>query len=93
MANLRSIKKDIEYITDEIIEDCFLSLEFRPEQGDRILEIMNEAVNTRNELIEMANHPADKHNPSLVRKHYGFLRRTMFERADSLFSRLSELNK
>lgn len=45
---------------------------------------MEEAVDARNEFYEMANHPAEKHNKSLVKKHYAFLRNELMERIDGL---------
>ena len=74
MASLRRIKKDIEYLVNEVIYDCYIALYFNQEKKDEIFGVVEDAVALRNELVEMANHPAEKHNKSLVKKHYAFVR-------------------
>lgn len=91
MASLRDIKKDINYLCGEVIYDCYMAMYFNSEKKDEILKIIEEDVNLRNEMIEMANHPAEKHNPSLVRKHYRFVRSELMERIDGLFEKLSNI--
>jgi hypothetical protein len=87
------LKKDIDYLVDEVVTDAYLSLYFHPERRDEIVKIMEDVVALRNTLIDAANHPAEKHNPSLVSKHYAQVRRDMFGGIDSLFVRLSETSK
>lgn len=91
MASLRRIKKDIEYLVNEVVYDCYIALYFNQEKKDEILGVVEDAVALRNELIEMANHPAEKHNKSLVKKHYAFVRNELMERIDGLFEKLSDV--
>lgn len=93
MAKLRTLKKDIDYLVNEVAYDCYLALYFNPDKYSEIVAIMEEAVDLRNNLFEMANNPADKHNKSLVRKHYAFVHQQMFEKIDALFVKLSEVTK
>ena len=93
MASLRNLKKDIDYLVDEVVCDCYLALYFNTEKRDAIMDVMEDAVDTRNEFYEMANHPAEKHNPSLVRKHYAQIRREMNEGVENLFAELSQACK
>lgn len=91
MASLRRIKKDIEYLVNEVIYDCYVALYFNQEKKDEIFGVVEDAVALRNELVEMANHPAEKHNKSLVKKHYAFVRNELMERIDGLFGKLSDV--
>ena len=91
MASLRRVKKDIDYLVSEVVYDCYLALYFHSERRDAIVAVMVEAVDARNEFYEMANHPAEKHNKSLVKKHYAFLRNELMERIDGLFDKLSKV--
>ena len=91
MASLRRVKKDIDYLVSEVVYDCYLALYFHSERRDAIVAVMEEAVDTRNEFYEMANHPAEKHNKSLVKKHYAFLGNELMERIDGLFDKLSKV--
>ena len=91
MASLRRIKKDIEYLVNEVIYDCYVALYFNQEKKDEIFGVVEDAVALRNELVEMANHPAEKHNKSLVKKHYAFVRNELMERIDGMFEKLSDV--
>lgn len=93
MASLRLIKKDIDYLVNEVVYDCYIALYFNAEKKEQIVEVMESAVDMRNEFFEMANHPAEKHNKSLVKKHYAFLREELMERVDGLFDKLSSAVK
>lgn len=90
MASLRQIKKDIDYLVNEVVYDCYLALYFNSEKQEDIVKVVEEAVEARNEFYEMANHPVEKHNRSLVKKHYAFLRNELMDRIDGLFDKLSK---
>ena len=47
----------------------------------------------RNNLFELVNNPAEKHNPSLVRKHYAYVRQQLIERTEEIWGKLSEICK
>ncbi len=93
MSSLRMLKKDIDYLVDEVVTDAYLSLYFHPERQDDIVKIIQDTVDLRNSLYEKANNPAEKKNKSLVRKHYAQVRREMFDGIDGLFVRLSDNGK
>lgn len=93
MASLRILKKDIDYLVEEILADCYLTIYFHPEKKDKAIEIMQKAVDVRNNLYDRANHPAEKNNKRLVKKHYNQIRLDMFQNIDGLFEELSSLNK
>lgn len=87
------LKKDIDYLMDEVVTDSYLSLYFHPERKDDIVKVIKDAVDLRNSLYQRANSPVEKKSRSLVRKHYAAVRRDMFDGIDSLFLRLSEVGK
>lgn len=89
MASLRSIKKDIDYLVNEVVYDCYMSLYFNSDKTEQVIGIIQKAVDMRNDLFEKVNNPADKHNASLVKKHYATLHKDMLDRIDELFSELS----
>lgn len=93
MANLRVLKKEIDYRLEEVVFDCDMAICFQPSKEKEIFEVMQEAVAVRNGLFAKANNPAEPHNRSLVRKHYAALRREMIEAYDKMFAKLSEINK
>ena len=94
MASLRGIKNDIDYLVSEVISDCYMALYFNDQsKREGIVAVIEEAVDFRNEMIQRANHPAEKHNKSLVKKHYAQMRRDMMTRIDALFGKLSDICK
>ncbi len=93
MASLRKLKRDIDYLMDEVVTDSYLSLYFHPDNRDAIVGVIRDAVDLRNSLYDRANHPIEKKSGSLVRKHYAAVRRDMFDGIDALFVRLSETGK
>ncbi len=93
MANLRNLKKEIDYCLEEVVFDCDMAICFQPSKGDQIFELMQEAVEVRNALYAKANNPAEPHNKSLVRKHFAALRRDMKSEFGVMFEKLSVINE
>lgn len=93
MANLRDLKKEIDYRLEEIVFDCDMAICFQPSKQEEIFKVMEEAVGVRNALYIKVNNPAEPHNRSLVRKHYAALRSEMVAAYGELFEKLSAINK
>lgn len=94
MASVRKFKKEVTYLIEEVISDCYFALYFQPEtEKDAIIGVINEAVELNNGLIEKINNPQEKNNPRLLKKYYNQLRAEMFTGVDSLFTKLSEVCK
>jgi len=93
MANLRQLKKEIDYRLEEVVFDCDMAMCFQPKKEADIFAIMQEAVAVRNALFVKANNPAEPHNRSLVRKHYAALHCEMDEAFGKLFEKLSATNE
>ena len=93
MANLRNLKKEIDYRLEEVANDGELAICFQPSKEKEIFEVMQEAVGVRNDLFAKAMNPAEPHNPSLVRKHYAALRAEMDDVFGKLFEKLSKINE
>jgi hypothetical protein len=92
MATLRAIKKDIDYLTEEVLSDSYLAIFFHPEKKEQVLAIMQKAVDLRNNLFQKVNNPPMK-SGSLAGKHYTQVRREMLENIDVLFNELSAVSK
>ena len=93
MANLRNLKKEIDYRLEEFVFDCDMAICFQPSKEQEIFELMKAGVELRNALYTKVSNPAEPHNRSLVRKHYAALRAEMEESFGGLFEKLSALNK
>lgn len=93
MANLRNLKKDIDYLSMEVISDCWTFMYLYPDKKkEECNTIIDDTIQMRDELVTKANHPA-KEDAKATRKFYTELRKELFERVDALFVRISGLNK
>lgn len=92
MASLRMLKKDIDYLVEQVLEDSYFTIYFHPEKKEKAIQVIEEAVDFRNSLFERVNSPAEKNNKSLVKKHYAQIRRDMFSGVDQLFEKLSSIS-
>ena len=93
MANLRNLKKEIDYRLEEFVFDCEMAIYFQPMKEEDVVAIMEKAVALRNALYIKANNPVEPHNASLVKKYYAALRRDMVSSFGSLFEELSSCNE
>lgn len=94
MSSLRSLKKDIDYLFFEFISDCFMFSSLHTgEKKVQVQDLIEEAVNMRNEFIDRANHPDGKDNPALVRAYYSAVRKDLLVKVDEYFEKLSALSK
>ncbi|MBE6195650.1 MAG: hypothetical protein E7137_00970 [Rikenellaceae bacterium] len=92
MANLRTLKKEIDYCLEELVFDCDMAICFQPSKEQEIFDLMRQAVELRNAMMKKVNNPAEPHNRSLVRKHYAALRVELDNEFEKLFEALSEIN-
>jgi hypothetical protein len=94
MANIRDLKKDIDYLFYELISDSFTYAGLH--NGEKTGEIQNlieEAIESRNEFFEKVNNPTGKDNPKLVKQYYSSIRKELLEKVDGLFTKLSDISK
>jgi hypothetical protein len=90
MANLRKIKKDIDFLINEVISDCYLFLSLHPGgKEDEAQSILIEAVNLRNDLYDRVNAaPAEGR-----KQHYVAISKDLLREVDRLFGKVSELSR
>ena len=79
MANLRYLKKEIDYRLEEVVFDCDMAICFQPSKEKEIFEVMQEAVALRNDLFSKAMNAA--------------LRAEMADAFGKLFEKLSAINE
>lgn len=55
MANLRNLKKEIDYRLEEVVFDCDMAICFQPSKEKEIFAVMQEAVAVRNDLVRQGD--------------------------------------
>lgn len=73
MKNIRNLKKDINYLTEIFVSDCFLSPAFYPVKDIKEIEsLSNNIVNERNNLFSLINNPENKGEKNLRKNKLEF---------------------
>ena len=89
--NLRDIKKDIEFLIGDFVEDCLLFAMLHPEKDINQVEgLINEASDLADALFDKVNHPAPDVKP---RTYYNRVGAELLTGLDGLYERLSALAK
>ncbi|MFV0377164.1 MAG: hypothetical protein ACK5JD_07670 [Mangrovibacterium sp.] len=92
MANLRNLKKDIDFLCEQVVLDCFDYI-YNAAGADTegAYEIIGEVLVLRNQLRNRSNHPDGKDNPGLVKKFYRQLGKELVEGCDQCYNKLAKL--
>lgn len=94
MANIRSLKKEIDKKIYQVISDCFTFSALHPDDKvDVISAIVSDAVSFRNELIHRVNNPSKETDPKSIKTHYQMVNKDLNAGIDKLFERLSSVLK
>ncbi len=92
MANKRNLKKDINYLTSEILSECYAHLYLYPEKNeDKIMDIISKAVNSRNDFIAKINNP--KLEDKSAKKYFNGLIEEIITNSNNLIDEIQKLNK
>ena len=93
MASRRRLKKDIDYLSYEVMSDCYNYNYLHPGKAEQVMEIVRDTIISRNQLIARVNHPDGKDNAKLVKAHYKTVYADLFKNVDESFKKLSALIK
>ncbi len=94
MASVKNLKKDVDFIIDEVIGDCMLYLHFNQGKNiDQIESVLKQTVDLRNGLYTRINHPEGKGDAKQTRAHYKAIVNDLLTKANDLFEQISKLAK
>jgi hypothetical protein len=74
MASIKELKDDINYITYDLINECFTYKHYHPEKDGEADKVIKEIVRLRNELIARMNHPEGKGDRKKMRAYFNKIR-------------------
>ena len=90
MRNFRTLKKDVEFLIAELVDDCFIYLELNGEEKmDKVGEIIGDALDLQDDLVDKINH-----RPAEIKadKYYNGVTKELISGVDALYERLSALS-
>ena len=92
MASIRRLKKDIQFLSAQLIGDCIDFIDnYEDGKEKQVMAIITEAVSLHNNMIDRACHPDGKDNPKLVRSYYKQLKKDFIEGLDDSYKKLEAL--
>lgn len=91
MANKRELKKEINFLTDELLAECICNgLCEDTANAGKSEELMTRIIDMRNNLIARVNHPDGKNNPKKTKEHYKKIIADLDKAIDEIFGELGE---
>lgn len=92
MAKRRDLKKDINYLTNEVISDCFAYMYVHSQKNkEKVHEIIESTVQARNELIAKVCQAKNEKDKKKVKAYFKELRKNMMENIEGSFKNLSNI--
>lgn len=87
--NLRVIKKDISFFTEEFVSDALMSLNFIEEskKKEAVVALVNEALVLEDEMRVQISHPKEGEKKGT---YYRSLYESFFKSLDEIYTKLSE---
>lgn len=96
MANIKDLKKDINFLMEEVIETCFIHYQLSgetPEKRNEIDQIIDDIIVTRNNLIYKINNPEADSKKSPGKKFYNEILDEMMKKTNEAFEKLGTAEK
>lgn len=94
MANRRNLKKDINYLVNEVVSDCLAYMFIHPDKNkEKAMNIVEQTIEKRNELIAKISQVKKEKDPKKVKQTFTQLKKEMFDSIDASFLNLSSLTK
>jgi hypothetical protein len=91
MANIRSLKKDIDYMMSLVLEDCMIVLENYPETDkEKVMGIAQQVIFDHHVLRLKVSHKLIKNNPESAKKYLSSIVEEMYSKADNALDQLTD---
>ena len=94
MASKKNLKKDINYLIDEVVGTCLMHQALNKGKNEKELEeIINEMLIFREELMEKARNPKPTEADKRLRNYYGNLYSDLLKKVNDTFDKLNEMTE
>ena len=94
MASRKNLKKDIDYLTYEVVSDCLTYVYLNPnKKEEEALAIIEDMTETRNALISKVNNVREKDIEGSLKSYFKNVSQELLKTVDESFARLSSLTR
>lgn len=91
MASCRDIKKDINFLANQMINECFSFMEYSPVNNqENVLDILHDVEQLRRNLLYKVNNPSENGS---IKEHYSNIITEMYDMNMKLLEELNSLSE
>ena len=92
MASRQRLKKEIDYVVSDLILDCFTFINMRAKtENEDVLQIVQETLNLRGDLISKVNHPESKDTSQTVKNYFDNIAKVLIDTVEESYVKLGKL--
>ncbi|HSV76210.1 MAG TPA: hypothetical protein VLH37_04165 [Bacteroidales bacterium] len=91
MASIKNLKKDINYLIDEVIGTCLIHQYTQQDKTEQLNQIIDEMIEYRESMLNRVNNPDVKDNGQSLRNYYRSLFDELLEKVNGAFDQLNKL--
>jgi predicted KAP-like P-loop ATPase len=92
MASRQRLKKEIDYVVSDLILDCFTFINMRAKtENEDVLQIVQETLNLRGDLISKVNHPESKDASQTVKNYFDNIAKVLIDTVEESYVKLGKL--
>ncbi len=70
MASIKELKDDINFVTYDLINECFTFKIYHPEKQSAADKTISQIVKLRNDMIHRINNPKDRKDAKKLKSHF-----------------------
>ncbi|HNT40689.1 MAG TPA: hypothetical protein PKO42_03220 [Tenuifilaceae bacterium] len=94
MASRKDLKKDVDSLVGEVVNDCFTYMTLHGDKNrDKAEGIISKIMESRNTAIKKINNPGKLTDKKATKAHFKALQQELLVSADECFTELSKLPK
>ncbi|MDA3910426.1 MAG: hypothetical protein PF448_03595 [Bacteroidales bacterium] len=93
MANIRDLKKDLKWLTYEVLTDCMIAKLMNEDKSESVDDLMHETMNNHTDMITRINEARKIQDNKEKKTAFKSIEKDMYETADGSFKKLSEIVK
>ncbi len=93
MANIRDLKKDLKWLTYEVLTDCMIAKLMNEDKSESVDDLMHDMMNKHSDLITRINETRKVQDTKEKKIAFKSIEKDMYKTADGSFKKLSEIVK